>query len=379
MKKALPLFLLAFLLLCCFSVCAANDDVILVGEDVSTQIVLPADASPQETYAAQTLQTYLEKITGQLLPIAAQADADRAFVLGSDPLLGEGAYTLQETDGVLSITGGGMRGTIYGVFAFLEQVCGCRYYTPGEFFVPQKAEIRVPQGYALDYAPYFEYTETDWRNGTDPVCTVANNISGGNICLTPDDMGGCTYYFHACYVHSLSTVFCSAATYFDAHPEYFALHDGKRSNRQLCLSNPDVLELVTREALDFLKKYNDPARPLQILTISQNDNQDFCCCEACAALDEANGSHAGTMLTFVNSVAEAVEEAGYTNVAVDTLAYEYTRQAPTHVTPRENVIVRLCPIECCYGHAFDDPVCEANAAFLRDLQDWAKICDRIYI
>ncbi len=380
MKKTCFLLLTLLLLLGCVLFSAhARGETLLVGEGTDTKIVLPDGETPQAQYAAKVMQEYIEKIIGRVLPITPQSEAQTQLLICSDPALEEGAYSIRATENGLCISGGGMRGTIYGVFAFFEQVCGVRYYTNEAFLIPQSEEILVPADYALDYKLFFEYSETDWHNGLNSVFTVANNISGGNMSLTPDEMGGCTYYYHACYVHSLSTVFCNADTYFDSHPEYFALHDGKRSRRQLCLSNPDVLELVTQEALDFLKTHNNPTHPLEILTVSQNDNQDYCACEACAALDEANGSHAGSMLTFVNSVADAVKEAGYDNVAIDTLAYEYTRKAPSDVRPHENVIVRLCPIECCYGHAFDDPDCEENASFSEDLRDWAKICDRLYI
>ena len=82
------------------------------------------------------------------------------------------------------------------------------------------------------------------------------------------------------------------------------------------------------------------------MSLTQHDNQKYCECENCKALDEANGSHAGTMITFVNTVAERVKAAGdYDNVVFDTFAYQYTRKAPTAVVPREDVIVRLCSIE----------------------------------
>ena len=38
-------------------------------------------------------------------------------------------------------------------------------------------------------------------------------------------------------------------------------------------------------------------------------------CEKCKAIDDANGSHAGTMITFVNTIAERVKATGkYDNV-----------------------------------------------------------------
>jgi len=63
-------------------------------------------------------------------------------------------------------------------------------------------------------------------------------------------------------------------------------------------------------------------------------------------------------------------------VAVDTLAYQYTRKPPRTLHPRPNVIVRLCSIECNFREPLDDP---SNAAFADDIRGWGKLTDRLYI
>ena len=102
-------------------------------------------------------------------------------------------------------------------------------------------------------------------------------------------------------------------------------------------------------------------------------------CENCKAIDEENGSHSGTMINFVNRIAKEVKDAGYNNVAIDTFAYRYTRKAPLKVVPEDNVIVRLCTIECCFAHSIDDENCSRNIALMADLKEWSEICDRIYV
>lgn len=84
------------------------------------------------------------------------------------------------------------------------------------------------------------------------------------------------------------------------------------------------------------------------------------------------------MLWFVNQIADAVGPE-YPDVVFDTFAYQYTRSAPTGIKPRENVCVRLCSIECCFAHTLDDPNCEANVKFMKDLEDWSKISNRLYV
>ena len=72
----------------------------------------------------------------------------------------------------------------------------------------------------------------------------------------------------------------------------------------------------------------------------------------------------------------------------DTLAYTYTRPAPKITRNRHNVCVRLCSIECCFCHPFDDCDDERRSVkrpdgttskFITDLEDWGRICDRVYI
>ena len=381
-KRCLSLFLLC-LLLVQSAVCAsaAPQPLLLASATVSPVIVLPRRPTAAEENAAQLLQRYLAEITG--LPAgegAAQADC-RIILNSADvqpPSQSDGAYRICEKDGDLYISGAGGHGALYGVFAFLEQVCRCRWYAYDLEVIPTADSVQIERGYDVQYTPYFEYRETDWRSYVNPVYAAANRMNGSAYRAVPAAWGGAVNYLSG-FAHTLTNQFCAASVYFDEHPEYFALRDGKRTPDQLCLTNPDVLRIVTREILDLLRTRYDPDGGLQIVSLTQHDNQNYCTCPDCAALDAANGSHAGTMLTFVNAVADAVREAGYTNAAVDTFAYQYTRKLPTQVAPRGNVIVRLCSIECCFGHTMDDADCKENARFMDDLRGWSKICSRIYV
>jgi hypothetical protein len=113
----------------------------------------------------------------------------------------------------------------------------------------------------------------------------------------------------------------------------------------------------------------------RIISVSQNDCHNPCECTNCKALDDAEGSHAASMIAFVNYIAEKIEPE-FPNVAVDTLAYQYTRRPPRTLRPRGNVIVRLCSIECDFREPLESP---ANAAFGDDIRGWEKQADRLYI
>ena len=61
--------------------------------------------------------------------------------------------------------------------------------------------------------------------------------------------------------------------------------------------------------------------------------------------DRRAKSRSGSLIAFVNKIAEAVE-ARYPDVVIQTLAYSYTRRPPEGIAPRRNVQVCLCTIEC---------------------------------
>ncbi len=379
-KKQVSVFL-ALLIAAGFAVTAfaAEARLTVAASALRPTIVLPHGATAAQNNAADVLERYLRQITG-FADDAAFADARILLDSGdvTPPADKDGAYRIAEKDGDVYISGAGTHGALYGVYAFLEQVCGCRWYAPDLEVVPAAQSVDVPAGFERQYTPYFEYRETDWRTHYSRDYAAANQMNGSAYRPVPEEWGGSVKYISG-FAHTLTTQFCRADVYFDAHPDYFALHKGKRTPDQLCLTNPDVLAMVKAEVLDLLRVSYDPAQALQIVSLTQNDNQHYCECDACKALDDANGSHAGTMVAFANAVADAVRAAGYDRAAIDTFAYEYTRKPPTAVVPRDNVIIRLCSIECCFGHALSDADCKQNALFMQDLDGWSKICDRIYV
>ncbi|HRT82819.1 MAG TPA: DUF4838 domain-containing protein, partial [Oscillospiraceae bacterium] len=275
----------------------------------------------------------------------------------------------------LVIAGGQTRGTIYGVFTFLEESLGCRWFTSKLIVIPKAEDLKIPKDIDIKQKPYFEYRETDWISPRDKIYSLANK-QNGNIYRRFSQAEGGNMGYAGSFAHTLTTVFVPAWKYFDSHPEYYALgvRTGVRSPDQLCLTNPDVLNIVIDEVRQTLI-----ANPrAQIVSLTQHDNQNYCVCDNCKALDDYEGSHSGTMVHFVNAVADALKDE-FPDVAFDTFAYQYTRKPPKHAVPRSNVIIRLCSIECCFAHNLNDPLCGANADFIKDLVGWKKICNRIYI
>jgi hypothetical protein len=153
---------------------------------------------------------------------------------------------------------------------------------------------------------------------------------------------------------------------------------GVEEPNQPCLSDPEMLARAIKSVRDILEK--DPT--VTIISVSQNDNWNYCKCEKCAATDAEEGSPAGTILRFVNAVADDLAE-DYPDVLIDTLAYRYSRSVCKTV-PADNVIVRLCTIECCFSHplgtcpdVYGKPGSDNTIA--DDIRAWGAVTDNVYV
>ena len=86
------------------------------------------------------------------------------------------------------------------------------------------------------------------------------------------------------------------------------------------------------------------------------------------AINKREGSPIGALLTAVNTIAAALE-GEFPDVAFDTLAYQWTRPAPTSLRPRPNVIIRLCTIEADFARPLTHP---NNAPFQADMESLTR-------
>jgi hypothetical protein len=252
-----------------------------------------------------------------------------------------------------------------------------RFLTAEDTYVPKTGGWRITGPVDRTYHPPLALRHSYYRETSlaPPFATRLRN----NAITDDPQFGGRTSMQTS--NHSFGRLL-SSAKYGEDHPEYFAMVAGKRlapvkddwRQTQLCLTNPDVLRIVTGAVLDELK-----ANPkFESVSVSQNDNDQYCRCPNCAAIDEREGSPMGSLLTFVNTVAAEVARQ-YPHVKVGTLSYWYSRRPPRTIRPAPNVQIQLCSIECCPLHAINDPRCSHNQKFCDDADGWAKICQNVSI
>lgn len=351
-------------------------------------IVVDADAIPSEKYAAQEFQRWFKEATGMLLPVSSTAQEaahhvyigqgaalDKSGVKANVAELGDEGLCVVVREDLLVIVGGRPRGTLYGVYQFLEDGLGMRFLTHDHTYIPEDAaSARIPCG-EYTYTPPFSFRWSYYReNSEKPDFAARLRV---NTVTSDEKLGGKTP--QNLISHSFHWL-VPFDTYGKDHPEYYALVNGVRDTNtggggpQLCVTNQEVIKIAAETAIRYLNEHPG----LKNISVSQADTDRYCRCEACEKINQQEGTPMGSQLAFVNAVAELVEKK-HPNVKVGTLAYWYTRKAPRTIRPRHNVQIQLCSIECCTLHPIDDPNCPKNREFCKDMDEWGKICNDIWV
>ena len=342
--------------------------------------------------AAEKLQQYLGKILGFTLRIRTDKNRYAKFITVGNTAFGfiapatiealneDGcAYAVRGND--IHITGKTSRGVIYGVYSFLENVFGCRYFVRDDFYIPQGNPEIGDCSYA--YSPQF--LQRDMFDGSciDPEYGMANHLNGEYYGLQ-EEHGG--HFTIKRFCHTLP-MYISPEEYYDEHPEYFALVNGvrlKKPQAQLCFSNPDLVDIVVEKIL--ADKRADPS--CRIFSVTQGDGYFFCECDACRAMYKKHNAVSAPMISFVNKVARAVRKE-YPDIIIDILAYLHTRRPPEGMELEPNVMIRHCSIECCQLHTigscdFTEPRCfepgksYPAAEIDAEAKRWTELTQNVY-
>ena len=351
-------------------------------------VVLADDAIPSEKYAAEEFQKLFLQLTGTTLPIERPGASTSCHIyigrgaaavagkLGFDgAAMGEEALRIRIGKDAIVVAGGRPRGTLYGVYEFFERFCGVRFLTWDYTYFPEAAKRPPLPEVDFTFTPQLSFRWSYYKENADhPDFAVRLR---NNAITAEERLGGKTR--QNLISHSYAK-WITPEKYGKSHPEYFAFVDGARKcagaagDTEPCVSNPDVIRIVTQCVLDEIAANPD----VENISVSQNDNGAYCRCEKCEAINEREGSPAAANILLVNAVAEAVEKK-YPRVKVGTLVYAYTRKPPKTITPRKNVQIQLCSGECCELHATNDLSCETNRQFREDLQGWKAVSDNIWV
>lgn len=333
------------------------------GKSLVVQLVIPSVTSTLEQAAAEKLRQYLQQIPGSEVSIVNEGSSKHrsAIYFGKTAFarsnnisfdqLGEDAYQLNNVGGSVVITSGAGRGLFYAVYDLLEGL-GYRKYAPKETDTPPSVKTPLVKSNKI-VNPIIKYRTTSYSDMGDQEYADWHKTSSRS------DWG--------LFVHTFDTL-VPEKKYGASHPEYYSLIDGKRRpGTQLCLSNPDVLNvLITNLRIKIAEKPN-----AKYWSVSQDDNDRYCRCEQCTALNTRHGGvPSGSIIHFVNQVAKA-----FPHKIISTLAYWYSRRAPKDISIEPNVNIMLCNIES----SRQAPVFVTDKAFSNDLKEWGALAKDILI
>lgn len=351
---------------------------VLMGYSVSA-ISVKSPASPEkiELTAVQELKKYLPLTIEELIVDGKKINTIYVAATGKQ----DEQWTIRQDGTTIKITGGKSRGLLYGVYNFLENVAGVRFWTPTEEFIPGPQKIKLAT--VNDSGKYFFEMRDIYRSNypeDNGKTAVRRGLSRNGDRGISSDFGGAFDYAPPYFCHTFDR-YIPAAQYLKTNPEFFSLKNGKRIGGQLggqlCLTNPELRKKFLEKLLENIRATNlkaqkDGIKAPLIYDISHNDNVHFCKCKDCEAFT-ARENQSGLMVDFVNYLAREVARS-YPEVKLQTFAYQYTLDPPKTIKPEKNVIIRLCNT---YSNQITGV--SGNKVFEKQLKDWAGIANSLYI
>lgn len=358
-------------------------------------IVIAQKPAKQIKYAADELALFLKQMTGAEFKIISDAvpkgkyelvlgETNRSKALPDNlKVSNHEGYALVVDGNSVQIRGKVPRGTLYGVYDFLDAKLGIRFLAWDYTHVPKKNTLKIDLD-SYKYEPPFDYrniiscndANSDGKESRWALRNRLNSVWSG--IPMGKDIGGLKHL--GGFVHNLPRLL-PHKKYFKSHPEYFAYREGARRERMYphgkrvshpCLSNPDVKKIITAEVRRILKNYfksknSDPDDQI-LFPVDYHDHDQICQCDNCNRINKEEDTNGGTMFRFLNALAEDIVK-DYPNLTFSTLAYGPTLK-PGKTKLHKNIVIRYAPIAMDNGRALDDAQSQTNKIQIAHLNNW---------
>lgn len=347
----------------------------IAGHDLSEYVIIHGDDGA-DTDCAEHLARYLLSATGIDVPLKRDADTstgdkeirvgytdrDTDRVASARASLGDDGYLLLSDGAALFITGLTARGTCNGVYSFLEDYVGVRFFTRTLRPTVPADLVEVPGGLNVTYVPPFSYRRDNWPDTLDNwVC--ANKLNGNTGTLIGGGVGNVDF----------SNNFGSVNFYSFTSTIGVWTETKGGTNRQPCLSDETNYQNALKNVREALA--HNPTRLVSVTPYDSEVKVGGCHCDACRAVNDPEGSEMATLLLFCNRLADDLADE-YPDVRIETIAYHYTAKPPKTIRPNDRVIIQFAPIQACYAHPLGQ--CESDAyesaQSFEYLREWADVC-----
>ncbi len=366
-------------------------------------VINSAKSGEVEKNAAYELKKFLEESTGATFTVREESSPGKtaAFYVGNTDFAeknkitmknaGKEEWRIQSVGNSIVITGGVPRGTIYGVYDFLEKFLDAYFLAPDCITIRKTSILSVPDRISIRNQPVFYSRYTVPGALPKDLGAYSRYLlrNRANFAYVPDSFGGAERYGSPGMSH---TFYEYSKDYPPEKTEYFSLRsDGRRERAvnsggpgQLCITNPEVKEKVYEKLVSYIesdRKRNKEAP--RFYSITGNDNTNFCKCENCMADTRKGGNYSDTTLRFINAVAARLKKS-HPDVKIITWAYTYTIQPPKFEKPLDNVIVEICTL----GKEFTNSgICETmhpvtapqNKEFRKIFDGWKQRSGELFV
>jgi hypothetical protein len=333
-----------------------------------------------EKKAATQLGAYLKKITGGTFKVvpATEPLPDTGIFVGS---IADGELKLKEEDGFviqtvgrrMFIAGGSPVGTMYGVYGFLEEVLGCRWWSHTEEDVPSRPTISIGNvdlkrepAFAMHHMMNLEAQSKTNDFKYKGRGTGRQGFTGSH------------------------NMYKLMAAYGKEHPEIYPEgKDGKRkpNNLHLCYLATDLSEALAEVIARQVEAKKGNIKNVIYFAGMGDWYGGQCLCDDCKAVykeetwTDPDGrkkpGYTGTLLRMLNRTGEILD-AKYPGILVGTFAYMSLEAPPSKTRPGKNVTIRVPRLRHCTVHSAR--TCPKNRSFKRNLERWCEIAPgRVYI
>ncbi|MBQ4104617.1 MAG: DUF4838 domain-containing protein [Clostridia bacterium] len=370
-------------------------------ENGKSDFVIVTNDNPDATIitASKEMQDYIEKISGAKLSIITERNyksEQKAIIIGETAIendvvnidrenIKKDGFLVYSNGDKLFISGAESRGTLYGVYTFLEDYLGVRWFTPTLEVVPENKDIIIDAKINRLVEPSFIIRRND-SIGTNDAYRARTKMNVSFWEEATDYGGALTYVLWDVTLDKLVP-----DDLITEHPDYFATTaEGTKTRDHVCLSNPEVLEVAVKNARKAILENETNAKYIHI---GQKDNTNYCRCENCEALYEKYGSVSAPTILFTNAFADALDDE-FPDFMFTFYAYNETDKPPKDLSLKcnKNVAPVLCGLhKACRSHPL--PECGAqdgNETFYNlfgdnepviaeDFKNWVKVADTTYI
>ncbi len=362
--------------------CAWGEIVLVEKGGQPCPIFTPASSGSPDDFAAKELSAYLGKISGAQFPVqvAPSPLPERGIFVGVvDPTLAAGlesdSYRIVTDKQRLHIVGGGPRGTLYGIYDFLETSMGCRWWSRNEEDVPTgQATLKVGDLNLTRKAPFALHKV--WNNeATSRDNHFADKARSDGL----EDMIGS---------HTLTPLLNPYAL---QHPEIYPMNaKGERKFNKLhfCYIAPGIAEALVEALEKVVEQHKGNVKDVIYFAGMGDWYGGMCECPACKKIYEEElwvnpdggkaPGYTATLLRMINKTAEILEKK-YPGIRIGTFAYMSLEAPPAKTVPRSNVVIRVPRLRHCGVHGVGE-LCPKNKGFSRNLEQWCKLAPgRVYV